>query len=168
MTKAYSVFNDGDRILLFPGKHTNPLNCGLEFTKNVYFGSLDGDPNQAELRCATYLPAITITGGRNCTINRLTFGNNNGTAFVLQRDAHLDVLEAFLTNSNGIQGGAISLAANASVLFNNALLQGNTAGRGAVVYAVDGATIVNTGNTRVSANRATDKGGAFYVINSVV
>jgi len=80
----------------------------------------------------------------------------------------LTVLESFLIGSNGIQGGAISTAANCTVQLDNVLIQGNSAGRGGAIYGVDGTTIINTGNTRILQNIATDKGGAFYLINSKV
>jgi len=126
--------------------------------------SEDGDPNQASIICATDF-GITIDSNYNFTLDRLTFSNVNGTGIVLHQNSKLFIIESFLTNSNGIQGGAISAAANSLVSLNDAVISGNSAGRGGAIYAVDNAMIMNIGNTRIEGNEADDKGGAFYFIN---
>jgi len=167
LEKAYSVFNEGDEILFFNGNHTNPKNCGLSFKKNVYLGSLDGDPNQSGVICQDEEFGFEIGSSMNATINRLTWTNLNGTGILLKKKSVLTVLESFLIGSNGIQGGAISAAEESKVILNDALITGNSAGRGGAIYCVS-CEIKNTGNTRVDQNVATDKGGAFYLINATV
>ena len=167
LSRAYSAFKDGDRIVFKNGVYKNPLNCGLTFRKNVYIVSLDGDPNQVTIMCADPI-GITVEGTYTLTVHRLTFTNLNGTAISLRTNARLELKDVHMVRCNGVEGGAIKADRRSTVVLENVLMANNTAGRGAAIFALDEANIQSKGNSRIEGNTAIEKGGAFYFVGTNV
>ena len=114
--------------------------------------------------------AVYLSGAARAFFSNAEFTGNTSTSHggaVYATNATVEINGATLqNNTSGTNGGAIGLYTSAVAVINNVTAEGNSAALGGFAY-VNGSSL-DLFNSTVTANTATDNGGAIYAYTDAV
>ncbi|CAE7396588.1 unnamed protein product [Symbiodinium necroappetens] len=162
---AINAANDGDEIVIGPGTYTGDLQVPA---KSITLRS--SDPNDPGIVASTVIESnlavairVLSTGMAPVVIEGLTItGGDAATGGGINvSSSTVFVRRCVLTENNAIDGGAIGVLLNSSVVCEACIIQDNTASEDGGALSCDGGSKVVFVDCTVTCNFAGDDGGAI-------